>query len=187
MDDELITTSLTATPKMSREEQESIELARQLMAEEAMAVYHNSVQYLRDSAEHLSREDFEALQAALAEEERDQAAEQVAHLEDDEGNLSYDTLLQIGDRIGDVKSERWAMESASHINQLPVQVFIEGQLGPDADDSEHKCLVCQCEYEEGDELRRLPCSHCFHRGCVDQWLKSKDVCPYCRVSIVPDK
>lgn len=180
------TPKLPDLERIRREEQESLELARALMAEEAMSSYQNSLDLLRANASQMSPEDYAAFQLALMEEEeRDQAAE-VADLEDDQGNLSYETMLQLGERIGDVKQERWAMESDEHIGKIPVETF-QGNVGPDADDSERKCLVCQCEYEKDDELRRLPCGHCFHVPCVDQWLKTKDVCPYCRVCIVTNK
>jgi hypothetical protein len=170
--------------RLQREEEESIELARQLMAEEAMASYQNAFDLLRQNAQQLSPEDLAALQAVLAEEEREQAMDQEDLVEDDEGNLSYETLLMLGERMGDVKSERWAMESRTHVRKLPVETYCKAALTMDADDSEHQCLVCQCEYNQGDKMRRLPCSHVFHQDCVDQWLQRKDVCPYCRVSIV---
>ena len=44
--------------------EESEALARQMMAEEAMATYHMSIENLRDNAEHFSEEDRLALQAA---------------------------------------------------------------------------------------------------------------------------
>ncbi|CAN0599936.1 unnamed protein product, partial [Laminaria digitata] len=27
-----------------------------------------------------------------------------------------------------------------------------------------RCLVCQCEFEDSEELTRLPCDHTFHTG-----------------------
>mmetsp|Transcript_30268 Transcript_30268/g.64413 ORF Transcript_30268/g.64413 Transcript_30268/m.64413 type:complete len:561 (+) Transcript_30268:83-1765(+) len=40
------------------------------------------------------------------------------------------------------------------------------------------CGVCLGEFEDGDELRLLPCGHRFHRDCIDQWLlQSSTVCP----------
>jgi hypothetical protein len=172
-----------AAERRHREEAESLELARRLMAEEAMNSYHQHVQLLRESADQLSQEDYNALQSALEEEEH----EQVAALENEDGALSYETMLELGERIGDVKTERWAMIAEQEINKLPVFPFDPCSLSAseeqDADDSERKCLVCQCEYEKDEHLRRLPCNHCFHTDCVDQWLSSKEVCPYCRQSV----
>jgi Ring finger domain len=53
--------------------------------------------------------------------------------------------------------------------------------------------ICLDTFADGDELRPLPCSHCFHRACVDEWLlglKSDERtftnnCPCCRQDISP--
>ena len=184
----LASTGESDDARRQREEEESIELARQMMAEEAMASYHHHFQIVRDSAD-LSQEDREALQAALAEDEREAQEEEGADIEQDEdGNMSYETMLQLGERIGDVKSERWTMVAQKHIAKLPVFTFQNATSmkddGKEENDSDLKCLVCQCEYEQDESLRRLPCGHCFHTDCVDQWLKTKDFCLYCRQTIV---
>jgi len=171
-----------------REEEQSAELARRLMAEEAMASYQSSFQFLREQSGDLSQEDYDALQQALEEEQ----ADQVADLEDEQGALSYDAMLTLGERIGDVKTERWTLISHKEIEKLPIFQFDPSLLTMEGDetkkngidDSEVKCLICQCEYEQGEDLRRLPCGHCFHSDCVGHWLKEKDVCPYCRQCIV---
>ncbi|GKY95168.1 hypothetical protein MPSEU_000480300 [Mayamaea pseudoterrestris] len=170
----------TEAGRMSREEEESIELARQLMAEEAMASYHQHVNSLRLASDsgQMSPEEAAIWQIAMQEEERDLVvAEEAAN------ELSYDALLQLSERIGDVRTERWTMISTKEIEKLTICTF-DSTTCTAADDSQHKCLVCQSEYAEGEKLRRLPCSHTFHQGCVDVWLSSKDVCPYCRMSIV---
>ncbi|KAJ9171143.1 hypothetical protein P3X46_014545 [Hevea brasiliensis] len=44
-----------------------------------------------------------------------------------------------------------------------------------------QCHICLVDYEEGDEIRVLPCSHEYHMSCVDKWLKEvHGVCPLCR-------
>ncbi len=37
------------------------------------------------------------------------------------------------------------------------------------------CVICMCDFENGQLLRVLPCSHEFHSKCVDKWLKVCDV------------
>ncbi|XVE98470.1 hypothetical protein REPUB_Repub03eG0109300 [Reevesia pubescens] len=48
-------------------------------------------------------------------------------------------------------------------------------------DAVEQCYICLAEYEEGDNIRLLPCQHEFHMSCVDKWLKEiHGVCPLCR-------
>ena len=45
------------------------------------------------------------------------------------------------------------------------------------------CPICIVDFEEGDDLRVLPCEgkHRFHQGCVDPWLlELSSSCPLCR-------
>jgi len=45
------------------------------------------------------------------------------------------------------------------------------------------CAICLCEYEVGENIRYLPCKHHFHQICVDQWLLSNKLCPFCKQDI----
>ncbi|KAI5119869.1 hypothetical protein M0805_000703 [Coniferiporia weirii] len=45
------------------------------------------------------------------------------------------------------------------------------------------CPICIIDFEEGDDIRVLPCEgkHVFHQQCVDQWLlELSSSCPICR-------
>ncbi|OQR74406.1 E3 ubiquitin-protein ligase Arkadia-like, partial [Tropilaelaps mercedesae] len=46
-----------------------------------------------------------------------------------------------------------------------------------------KCTICLTEYEVSEEVRRLPCMHLFHQGCIDRWLATDKRCPVCRVDV----
>ena len=50
-------------------------------------------------------------------------------------------------------------------------------------DENKSCTVCLMEFENGEELRALPCLHLFHPDCVDRWLQQNPKCPTCRVCI----
>lgn len=149
-----------------------------------------STNFLTNHADQYSQEDLAALEAAMAQEDPmahvDEEAEDGE--ESDEAELSYDALLRLGEQIGDVKEERWTMEAQKHIDKLPTLAFEPSMAeGKEENHTEVKCQVCQCPYEADEELRRLPCNHCFHKECVDQWLKTKDTCCFCKKSIVEEE
>uniref|UniRef100_A0A0D9XWT8 RING-type domain-containing protein n=1 Tax=Leersia perrieri TaxID=77586 RepID=A0A0D9XWT8_9ORYZ len=37
---------------------------------------------------------------------------------------------------------------------------------------DHQCVVCLEDFEEGEILTRIPCSHCFHENCIMDGLRS---------------
>ncbi|KAK9273402.1 hypothetical protein L1049_018212 [Liquidambar formosana] len=45
------------------------------------------------------------------------------------------------------------------------------------------CCICLAKYANNDELRELPCSHFFHKECVDKWLKINALCPLCKCEV----
>lgn len=51
------------------------------------------------------------------------------------------------------------------------------------DTSFRRCGVCLMEYNEGEILRVLPCSHALHEKCAKGWLKVDSVCPYCKMEV----
>lgn len=172
-----------------REEEESEALARQLLAEEAMASYQQSADFLRDHANEYNVEDLATLQAIMAEEavaEEDQYENEGGDGILDSGELSYDHLIQLGEEIGDVKTEMWMIRAREEIDKLPIVILDEDIMSEknDAGDCGVKCIICQFSYQSGERTRLLPCGHFFHSECVDQWLLHKDFCPYCRQSIV---
>ena len=48
-------------------------------------------------------------------------------------------------------------------------------------------MVCFVEYEEGDEVRTMPCMHFFHRECIDKWLLERgSTCSICKFNVKKD-
>lgn len=53
--------------------------------------------------------------------------------------------------------------------------------GPKGGGTLKTCVVCIEDYREGDKLRVLPCSHRFHKECIDQWISARPpLCPVCK-------
>lgn len=47
-----------------------------------------------------------------------------------------------------------------------------------------ECCICLSAYEDGSELRELPCGHHFHCMCLDKWLCINATCPLCKFNIL---
>ncbi|KAF3570553.1 hypothetical protein F2Q69_00060761 [Brassica cretica] len=47
-----------------------------------------------------------------------------------------------------------------------------------------ECCICLSAYEDGTELRELPCGHHFHCLCADKWLYINATCPLCKYNIL---
>ncbi|CAI0476424.1 unnamed protein product [Linum tenue] len=47
-----------------------------------------------------------------------------------------------------------------------------------------ECCICLSSYDDGVELRELPCGHHFHCTCVDKWLHINATCPLCKYNIL---
>lgn len=77
-------------------------------------------------------------------------------------------------------TDRPASPSAAQLQRLPTH-----SAGPRELDEE--CPVCFASYEEGDQLKTLPCLHAFHTECIDKWLtscrKSALCCPICNTEV----
>ncbi|KAK6918419.1 Zinc finger, RING-type [Dillenia turbinata] len=47
-----------------------------------------------------------------------------------------------------------------------------------------ECCICLSAYDDGAELRELPCRHHFHCACIDKWLYINATCPLCKFNIL---
>ncbi|XBH84309.1 hypothetical protein VPH35_072526 [Triticum aestivum] len=54
------------------------------------------------------------------------------------------------------------------------------------DTREEECVVCLESFKEGDDIRKLPCSHGFHSCCISDWLRVSCLCPQCRFALPAD-
>ncbi|KAJ2782070.1 hypothetical protein H4R18_002490 [Coemansia javaensis] len=86
-------------------------------------------------------------------------------------------FVRIAHRMTRSKRQR-AAEAEMYRTQLagPVPDFTP------RDPEDGACAICLCDYEEGDVLRLLPCSHHMHQACVDEWLHISQACPLCKQS-----
>ncbi|MFH4978346.1 hypothetical protein AB6A40_005055 [Gnathostoma spinigerum] len=62
---------------------------------------------------------------------------------------------------------------ASMLDQIPADNYVEGTK------ADTECAICMVDFVNGDAIRYLPCMHCYHVKCVDDWLMRSFTCPSC--------
>ncbi|KAM5549344.1 E3 ubiquitin-protein ligase MBR2 [Rosa sericea] len=93
----------------------------------------------------------------------------------DVDNMSYEELLALEERIGDVStglSEETILKLMKQRKCLSVTTEFPADMEP--------CCICQEQYADGDDIGRLDCGHDFHTNCIKQWLMQKNLCPICK-------
>jgi len=88
-------------------------------------------------------------------------------------NMSYEELLALEERMGNVNKGL----SQDKIDKIPTDKFSRYKFTDD------KCIICQYEFQNNEKIKVLPCKHCFHPDCIDEWLKNQKACPYCKTEV----
>ncbi|XP_010526955.1 PREDICTED: E3 ubiquitin-protein ligase MBR2-like [Tarenaya hassleriana] len=94
----------------------------------------------------------------------------------DVDSMSYEELLALEERIGDV-STGLSGETIMKAMKQHKYTSSAAETGQDVE----PCSVCQEEYGEGDEVGTLDCGHEFHTDCIKQWVMLKNLCPICKI------
>ena len=88
-------------------------------------------------------------------------------------NMSYEELLALEEQIGNVSKGL----DKKLIEKIPFDKYRKNKFPDD------KCVICQIEFENNERVKVLPCKHCYHKDCIDEWLKDQKVCPYCKKEV----
>ncbi len=90
----------------------------------------------------------------------------------DPDNMTYEELIALGDRIGEVNRGF----SNDQIEKIQVVEYSKSQ-------KENICSICFSEYKLKEKIKKLPCNHLFHINCVDTWMKKEKKCPFCKEEV----
>ncbi|KAF7810981.1 E3 ubiquitin-protein ligase MBR2 isoform X2 [Senna tora] len=95
----------------------------------------------------------------------------------DVDNMSYEELLALEERIGDVNT---GLSEDSIMKLMKRRLFMSVMTESSMD--LEPCCICQEEYADGEDVASLDCGHEFHTNCIKQWLMQKNLCPICKTT-----
>ncbi|RLN21667.1 uncharacterized protein C2845_PM07G19540 [Panicum miliaceum] len=98
----------------------------------------------------------------------------------DVDNMTYEELLELGDKIGYVNTGLREDEITRIIRKVKHPSYGSFRF---ATEMERKCSICQEEFEANEEMGRLECGHSYHVYCIKQWLSQKNTCPVCKTAV----
>ncbi|KAL9244136.1 hypothetical protein vseg_017942 [Gypsophila vaccaria] len=95
----------------------------------------------------------------------------------DVDNMSYEELLALEERIGNVCT---GLSEETIVKCLKQRKHSQ-TISNDQTEAE-PCCVCQEVYSDGEDIGTLDCGHDFHTECIKQWLSQKNLCPICKTT-----
>jgi hypothetical protein len=91
--------------------------------------------------------------------------------------MTYEELLE---RFGVGTEHRSASQET--IDALPLTKLTDSALQK-LTENQKTCNICLEDFKQGQEMRKLSCSHAFHKECIDKWLLQVASCPICKREI----
>ncbi|CAK9855893.1 unnamed protein product, partial [Sphagnum jensenii] len=97
----------------------------------------------------------------------------------DVDNMSYEELLALEERIGNVSTGVTAEVAPQKLKRSRYS-SLDAMVAHFSEECDIRCSICQEEYVEGDELGNIDCGHGYRVSCIQQWLVQKNQCPICK-------
>ncbi|XP_073146825.1 uncharacterized protein [Henckelia pumila] len=101
----------------------------------------------------------------------------------DVDSMSYEELVELGDRIGYVNTGL-REDEITHCLRSSKLAMLNNVTSHFPTEMENNCSICQEEYKKDEETGNLNCGHSFHIDCIKQWLMQKKTCPICKTAAV---
>ncbi|XP_069773787.1 E3 ubiquitin-protein ligase RNF181 isoform X1 [Narcine bancroftii] len=100
--------------------------------------------------------------------------------------LARSLLAGIDIDLGQVDFSDWDHRLPPAAKKEIVQNLPTLPVTPTQADRGLKCPVCLLEFEDEELVKKMPCEHFFHSGCIVPWLGKTNSCPLCRLELPTD-
>jgi hypothetical protein len=96
-------------------------------------------------------------------------------------NESLDVKMDVDNLLKSKKELEKKNKDIQYIlNYIPFTIIKDV---PKKKGDEPHCLVCLCDFELEEKVSSLPCFHCFHTKCIDEWIIRNPRCPICKFEV----
>ncbi|XP_077239384.1 uncharacterized protein LOC143880355 isoform X2 [Tasmannia lanceolata] len=95
----------------------------------------------------------------------------------DVDNMSYEELLALEERIGNV---------STGLSEHMISKCLKESMFSSEEETTTTCVICLEEYNKKERVSALDCGHNYHRACIEKWLSIKSTCPVCKTPAVAD-
>ncbi|XP_022634928.1 probable E3 ubiquitin-protein ligase HIP1 isoform X2 [Vigna radiata var. radiata] len=130
-------------------------------------------------AERFASEGFLVIERASMYDSRN-ILDQHREMRMDIDNMSYEDLLALGERIGNVNT---GLSEDMFSKCLTETIYCSSEQSQD----EGNCVICLEEYKNMDDVGTLKtCGHDYHVSCIKKWLSVKKLCPICKASALAE-
>ncbi|XP_011098261.1 probable E3 ubiquitin-protein ligase HIP1 [Sesamum indicum] len=105
-------------------------------------------------------------------------------------HMSYEELLALGEQIGNVGT---GLSEEFIQNNLKIRNFTSSTADLNLEDDTcldqqiDFCVICQTDYEDGEDIGILDCGHEYHKECIKKWLLEKNTCAVCKSTALSHK
>ena len=98
------------------------------------------------------------------------------------GYIPADGRIVIGRTVIHPAASSRRLLTEAQVRRLPHETYVKLDDGEDHHTA--GCAICIDEYQDGETLQVLPCSHKFHAECIVPWLTERQAsCPLCKHDI----
>jgi Ring finger domain len=113
-----------------------------------------------------SQEEERALQRAIEESRRQN--------QNDPDNMTYEQLLELGDRLGKVSKGL----TKEQIAKIPSKLWRPGVT------KQASCSICFEDFTIKNRVKLLTeCGHEYHDQCINKWFENEKRCPVCNKTV----
>jgi len=116
-----------------------------------------------------------------------QTALKASATEKHSSGLNYSLLLELSSRELTPEDYEMLLQLDASVEKKTVSANVLESLNETVAEEtiSGNCTICFCDFEAGDKIKTLNCSHNFHVDCVTEWLtKHSQSCPLCNTKVV---